>query len=84
MLAALTYFVEYIAVLWATGELAAQAEEFEDAIEILAFDFMMNYIDVIKNTILTCGIIALAVAVVMIIIGCVLHAVRRNNAMVAK
>lgn len=81
--AAITYFVEFIAILWATGEMASAAEDFEDAIEVLAFDFVMNYIDTIKNTILTCGVVTLAVAVVMIIIGCVINAVRKNNAIKA-
>ena len=80
ILAAITYFVEYIVILWATGEMASATEDFEDAIEILAFDFVMNFIDAIKNTIITCGVVTFAVAVVLIIIGCVLHAVRKNSA----
>jgi len=77
--AACTYFIEFVVILWATGEVKAYVEEFEDAIEILVFDFVMNFIDAIKNIILTCGIVTFAVAVIMIIIGCVLHTVRKNS-----
>lgn len=84
ILAAITYFVEYIVILWATGEMASAAEDFEDAIEILVFDFMMKFIDAIKNTILVCGGVTFAVAVVLIIIGCVLHTVRKNNSLNAQ
>lgn len=82
--AAITYFIEFVAILWATGEMTSAAEDFEDAVEILAFDFVMNFIDAIKNTILTCGAVTLVVAIVLIIIGCVLHAVRKNNSLKAQ
>ena len=84
ILAAITYLIEFVVILWATGEVAAQTEEFSDAIEIFAFDFVMRYVDVIKNTILTCGAVTFAVAVVLIIIGCVLHTVRKNNSLKAQ
>lgn len=84
ILAAITYFIEFVVILWATGEVAAQTEEFSDAIEIFAFDFVMRYVDAIKNTILTCGAVTFAVAVVLIIIGCVLHTVRKNNSLKAQ
>ena len=84
ILAAITYFIEYIVILWATGEMASATEDFEDAIEILAFDFVMNFIDAIKNTILTCGVITFAVGIVLIIIGCILHAVRKNRTITAQ
>ncbi|MBE5947395.1 MAG: hypothetical protein E7261_00050 [Lachnospiraceae bacterium] len=82
--ASITYFVEYIVILWVTGEMASAAEDFEDAVEILAFDFVMNFIDAIKNTILTCGAVTLAVAVILIIIGCALHTVRKDNSLKAQ
>ena len=84
ILAAITYLIEFVVILWATGEVAAQTEEFSDAIEIFAFDFVMRYVDAIKNTILTCGAVTFAVAVVLIIIGCVLHTVRKNNSLKAQ
>jgi len=84
ILAAITYFIEFVAILWATGEVNAYMEELKDGIENLVFDFVMNYIEAIKNTILTCGIVTFAVAIVMIIIGCVLHAVRKNSAVKAQ
>ncbi len=84
ILAAITYLIEFVVILWATGEMTSVAEDFEDAIEILAFDFVMKFIDAIKNTILTCGAVTFAVAVVLIIIGCVLHVVRKNNSLKAQ
>lgn len=82
--AAITYLIEFVVILWATGEVASAAEDFEDAIEILAFDFVMKFIDAIKNTILTCGAVTFVVAVVLIIVGCVLHTVRKNNSLKAQ
>ena len=31
--AAITYLIEFVVILWATGELSSAAEDFEDAIE---------------------------------------------------
>lgn len=76
---AIAYLAEFILALWVTGELSNYALEIEDSIEVFVFDFMMKIVEGVRNTILICGAVSFAIAVVMIIVGSILHTARKKR-----
>lgn len=78
ILSAIAYFAEFVFVLWMTGEITAYIAGGKDSIESFVFEFVVSFVDGVKNVILMCGTVTLVAAIVLIIAGCVLNAVRKN------
>lgn len=48
-------------------------------IEVFAVEFIMCFIDSVKNAVLMCGVVTFVAAIAMIIVGCIVHTVRKKR-----
>lgn len=79
ILSAIVFFAEFVFILWMTGEITDYVSELLDGIEVLAVEFIVCFIDSVKNAVFMCGAVTFVAAIVMIIVGYILHTVRQKR-----